>query len=99
MTDLLLRNLREDLLADYRAEAKAQGRSLQAKLHEGLERGRARRRLSKDELIALSLKLTSTGPMTSDSTPYIRWMRDTDDGPRSTIVSTWYWRLPRKAVS
>lgn len=80
MADALLRNLDEALLADYRAEAKASGRSLQAALHEGLKRGRPRRRLSKEELLALSLELTSSGPETSDSTPYIRWMRDTDGG-------------------
>ena len=80
MADALLRNLDEDLLADYRAEAKASGRSLQAVLHEGLRRGRPQRRLTKEELLALSLELTSDMPETSDSTPYIRWARDTDGG-------------------
>ncbi len=80
MADALLRNLDETLLADYRAEAKASGRSLQAVLHEGLKRGRPRRRMSKEELLALSVELTSNGPETSDSTPYIRRMRDTDAG-------------------
>ena len=80
MADALIRNLDEDLLADYRAEAQASGRSLQAVLHEGLKRGRPRRRLTRDELLALSQELTSTMPETSDSTPYIRWMRDTDAG-------------------
>jgi plasmid stability protein len=80
MADALLRNLDEELLADYRAAAKASGRSLQAVLHEGLRRGRPRLRLTKDELLALSLELTSGTPETSDSTPYIRWMRDTDAG-------------------
>jgi hypothetical protein len=80
MADALLRNLDEDLLGDYRAEAKASGRSLQAVLHEGLKRGRPRRRLTKDELLELSLELTSDTPETSDSTPYIRWARDTDAG-------------------
>ena len=80
MADALIRNLDEDLLADYRAEAQASGRSLQAVLHEGLKRGRPRRRLTRDELLALSRELTSVMPKTSDSTPYIRWMRDTDAG-------------------
>lgn len=80
MADTLLRNLDKDLLADYRAEAKASGRSLQAVLHEGLKRGRPRRRMTKDELLALSFELTCDMPETSDSTPYIRWMRDTDAG-------------------
>ena len=80
MADTLLRNLDEDLLADYRAEARANRRSLQAELREGLKRGRPRRRLSKAELLELSRKLTSSGPETSDSTPYIRWLRDTDVG-------------------
>ena len=80
MVDTLIRNLDEDLLADYRAEASVSGRSLQAVLHEGLKRGRPRRRLTKDELLAMSLDLTSDTPETSDSMPYIRWMRDTDAG-------------------
>ncbi|MEA3041381.1 MAG: antitoxin FitA [Sphingomonadales bacterium] len=80
MADALLRNVDKDLLADYRAEARANGRSLQAELQEGLKRGRPRRRLSKDELLSLSKELTGQGPMTSDSTPYIRRARDTDGG-------------------
>jgi plasmid stability protein len=80
MPDALLRNVDKDLLADYRAEARANGRSVQAELKEGLNRGRPRRRLTKEELLALSKKLTSEGPVTSDSTSDIRWARDTDGG-------------------
>jgi plasmid stability protein len=80
MPDALVRNVDEDLLADYRAEARANGRSLQAELNEGLKRGRPRRRLSKAELLDLSLSLTASGPVTSDSTSDIRWARDTDAG-------------------
>ena len=80
MADALVRNIDEDLLADYRAEARANGRSLQAELHEGLKRGRPRRRLSKAELLELSRTLVAASPMTSDSTTDIRWMRDTDAG-------------------
>jgi plasmid stability protein len=80
MADALLRNVDKDLLADYRAEARANGRSLQAELQEGLKRGRPRRRLSKSELLELSRDLTGQGPMTGDSTPHIRWARDTDGG-------------------
>ena len=80
MPDALVRNVDEDLLADYRAEARANGRSLQAELNEGLKRGRPRRRLSKSELLDLSLSLTANAPVTSDSTSDIRWARDTDGG-------------------
>ena len=80
MADALLRNVDEDLLADYRAEAKASGRSLQSVLHEGLRRGRPRRLMSKEELLALSRQLTADMPESSDSTPYLRWVRDTDAG-------------------
>lgn len=80
MADTLLRNVDEDLLADYRAAARAAGRSLNAELQEGLKRGRPRRQLSRDELVALSRELTSATPMTSDSTLVIREMRDTDGG-------------------
>ena len=37
-------------------------------------------RLTREELLALSLELTGDMPETSDSTPYIRWVRDTDAG-------------------
>ncbi|MBV9883024.1 MAG: hypothetical protein JO276_08455 [Sphingomonadaceae bacterium] len=80
MADALLRKLDEDLLEAYRAEARANGRSLQAELHEGLRRGRPRRRLSKEELLELSKSLTGAGLLTSDSTADIRWDRDTDGG-------------------
>jgi hypothetical protein len=80
MPDALLRNVDADLLADYRAAARANRRSLNAELHEGLQRGRPRRRLSKEELLELSRKLIAGTPMTSDSTPDIRRARDTDAG-------------------
>lgn len=80
MSNAHIRNLDDDLLADYRAAATANRRSLQAELREGLHRGRPRRRLSKDELHELSCRLTEGMPVTSDSTPLIRRMRDTDDG-------------------
>jgi plasmid stability protein len=80
MTDALLRNVDEDLLADYRAAAQANGRSLNAELQEGLKRARPRRRRSKAELLELSRSLTESGPLTSDSTLLIREMRDTDGG-------------------
>jgi len=80
MADALIRNVDSELLADYRAEALANGRSLQAELQEGLKRGRPHRRLSKDELLELSKSLTQRAPLTSDSTAAIRWDRDTDGG-------------------
>lgn len=80
MSDAHIRDLDDDLLADYRASAEANRRSLEAELRDGLHRGRLRRRLSKDELFELSRRLTEGEPMTSDSTPLIRRMRDTDNG-------------------
>jgi antitoxin component of MazEF toxin-antitoxin module len=80
MPDALVRNVDSDLLAEYRAAARANGRSLNAELHDGLLRGRPRRRFSKEELLELSRKLTAVMPMTSDSTAHIRWARDTDAG-------------------
>ena len=80
MADALLRNVDEDLLAEYRAAARANGRSLNAELQEGLKRARPRPRRSKSELLELSRSLTESKPLTSDSTPQIREMRDTDGG-------------------
>jgi plasmid stability protein len=80
MADTLLRNVDEDLIAEYRAAARANGRSLNAELQEGLKRARPTRGRTKSELLALSRSLTESGPLTSDSTLLIREMRDTDGG-------------------
>ena len=79
MAQALIRNLDDDLVADYRAAAKANGRSLEAELRDGLARSRPKRKLSREELIAMTQELWARTPDCAaaiDSTPYIRDMRD-----------------------
>lgn len=79
MAQALIRNLDDELLDDYRRAAKDRGRSLEAELRDALARARPKRRLSREELIALSLSLQALTPadvVPSDSTPMIREMRD-----------------------
>ncbi|MFM9828399.1 MAG: FitA-like ribbon-helix-helix domain-containing protein [Sphingomonas sp.] len=80
MGQVLIRNLDDALLADYRQAAKANARSLEAELREALARGRPLKpRLSATELTALSQRLWAMTPDTAamvDSTPLIREMRD-----------------------
>ncbi|KQS04483.1 hypothetical protein ASG11_09680 [Sphingomonas sp. Leaf357] len=79
MGQVLIRNLDDALLDDYRRVAKEHGRSLEAELRDGLLRARPKRRLSKEELIALLREvqaMTPPGVTQSDSTAIIREMRD-----------------------
>lgn len=82
MSQVLIRKLGEDTLAAYRAAAKASGRSLEAELRDLIERNRPLRKKSAQELLAMSERACSltVGGGSSDSTPYIRSVRDTDVG-------------------
>ena len=89
MAQALIRKLNDETLADYRAAAKAQGRSLEAELRDLIERNRPVRKKSAAELLAMSEKACSltVGGMSSDSTPYIRWVRDTNGGRTEGFAS------------
>ena len=79
MAQALIRNLDDDLLADYRSAAKENGRSLEAELRDGLARSRPKRTMSREELIAMTHELWARTPDSAaaiDSTPYIREARD-----------------------
>jgi plasmid stability protein len=80
MAQALIRKLNDETLADFRAAAKEKGRSLEAELRDLIERNRPKRRKSREELLALADALASNSKMGSDSTPYIRWLRDTNGG-------------------
>ena len=82
MGQVLIRRLSDETLADYRSAAKASGRSLEAELRDLIERNRPLRKKSAAELHAISERACSltVGGISSDSTPYIRWVRDTDGG-------------------
>lgn len=80
MGQVLIRNVDDALLDDYRRAAKASDRSLEAELREALARGRPTKpQLSGEALIALSRKLWAMTPASAaavDSTPFIRASRD-----------------------
>ena len=82
MAQALIRKLSDGTLDDYRAAAKANGRSLEAELRDLIESNRPLRKKGVEELRAMSEKACAltVGGMSSDSTPYIRWVRDTDGG-------------------
>lgn len=89
MAQALIRRLNDETLADYRAIAKAKGRSLEAELRDLIERNRPARKKSAAELLAMSERACSLtiGGMSSDSMPYIRWVRDTDGGRTEDIAT------------
>ncbi len=79
MGQVLIRNLDDGLLTEYRRAAKDNARSLEAELRDALARARPKTRLSRDELMSLSQRLWAMTPESAagiDSTPYIRATRD-----------------------
>jgi plasmid stability protein len=80
MEQLIALKIDDDTAAAYKAVADAHGRSLEAELREVIETNRPKKRKSRDELIALSESLRAGQKMGADSTPYIRWARDTNCG-------------------
>src|SRR5437868_5184200 len=81
MEQAIIRKLKDGTLAPYRAVAKAKGTSLEAELREVIERNVPKLRKDPEALLALAkqMQAKTIGPGT-DSTPYIRWMRDTNAG-------------------
>lgn len=80
MGQVLIRNLEDALIADYRAAARRSGRSLEAELRAALARARPEVRLSVDEVKALSARLRAMTPVAvaqTDSTSLVRHDRDT----------------------
>jgi antitoxin FitA len=79
MGQVLIRNLDDALIADYKRAAADHGRSLEHELRHALAAMRPKRQLNRDELIALSERLRADTPPASaavDSTPLIREDRD-----------------------
>lgn len=75
MPDVLIRNLDEDVLRLLKAAAKANGRSLQAEIHEALRRS-SRRSLAETRRISAKWLKRLRGKQFSDSTALIREDRD-----------------------
>lgn len=78
-----IRRLSDGTLDDYRVEAKAKGRSLEAELRDLIERNRPTRRKDPAGLRKLAeyhQSFTPDGSRLSDSTAFIRRDRDTQHG-------------------
>ena len=81
LAQALIRKLKDETLNDYRSVAKARGTSLEAELRQVIERNKPKPAKDKAYLLALARELQSrTLKPGVDSTPYIRWMRDTNAG-------------------
>lgn len=79
MGQVLIRDLDDALIADYKLAAARHGRSLAAELRDGLARSRPTRRLVGSELIDTIHRLWELNPdreLMSDSTLLIREDRD-----------------------
>ena len=76
MARALIRNLDDDVVADYKAAAKANGRAYETELRETLVRHRPKRRLTPDERRALGDRLASATKSGPDSTEIIREARE-----------------------
>jgi len=75
MAQALIRNLDEDLLADYRVFAEANNRSLEAELREALRRARPLTPHKREEALA---RLSALRAMTPDvpQTPSLQLLRE-----------------------
>lgn len=85
MGQILIRNLPDDLIADYREAATRNQRSLEAELRVVLAERRPLRKKSAAELRRMSDEALAMTPpdgpgIGSDSTLHIRWDRDTNHG-------------------
>jgi plasmid stability protein len=81
MAQALIRNLDDDLLADYREAAKANRRSLEAELREALRIARPVSRKRRAELLAATDRIRAMTPDVPQ-TPSERLVREDRDGYR-----------------
>ena len=80
MGQALIRNLEDDVIADYRAAAERNARSLEAEYRDALRRARpvaSAERRAAAEAVRQLLPAVVPG---ADSTEIIRWYRDTNGG-------------------
>lgn len=79
MGQVLIRNLDDALLTEYREAAKAKGRSLEAELRDALASARPRAALTGERFVSFSKDLRAMAPQSAkgvDSTEPIRADRD-----------------------
>jgi plasmid stability protein len=82
MAQVLIRNLEDEILDDYRQAAKRNSRSLEAELREALRRMRPKNVEMRDELIELSRRLRLMTPPGAVQTPAEQLIREDRDGYR-----------------
>lgn len=81
MAQVLIRNLEDELLADYRESAKRNDRSLEAELREILRRMRPVKRKSTAELLEIADRIRAMTPDVPQ-TPSEQIIREARDGSR-----------------
>lgn len=83
MAQALIRKIKDETLAAYRSAAADKGRSLEAELRELIENNRPMRKKDSKALAELSRRLREGTPPSAacvDSTAFLRWSRDTNNG-------------------
>jgi plasmid stability protein len=82
MGQILIRNLDDELIADYREAAERNNRSLEAEVREALRVLRPKSRKRTDELIALAHRISAMTPKGVSQTPSEVLVREDRDGKR-----------------
>ena len=82
MGQILVRNLDDDLLADYREAAERNNRSLEAEVREALRVLRPVSRKRREELVELSRRIRAMTPANVPQTPAEVLVREDRDGKR-----------------
>jgi antitoxin FitA len=82
MGQALIRNLDDDLLADYREAAMRNARSLEAELREALKSARPVSRRRREELLEISRHIRAMTPPEVRQTPAELLIREDRDGYR-----------------
>lgn len=82
MGQILIRNLDDDLIADYREAAERNNRSLEAEVREALRVLRPKSRKRREELLELSRRIRAMTPAGVPQTPSEVLVREDRDGKR-----------------
>ena len=80
MGQIVIRNLDDDLIADYREAAARNNRSLEAEMRETLRVLRPKSQKRRDELIELSRRVRAMTPEGVKQTPSEQLVREIRDG-------------------
>jgi antitoxin FitA len=82
MGRILIRNLDDDLIADYREAAERNNRSLEAEVRLALQQMRPRKPLDREQLLAKLAKIRAMTPPGVKQTPAEQLVREDRDGYR-----------------